>query len=151
VGRPIIAATFEVIIKDGIDFFHFPHIEKLMQNIGTWFEIAATDIERAKTFYETAFSVSFTLIEMDGNTMYMFEYDPQKTGCGGAIVQGEFNTPNADGTILYFHSTNIDGDLEKVAAAGGTVVMPNTSIGEFGSIGMFLDTEGNRIGLHANS
>jgi predicted enzyme related to lactoylglutathione lyase len=31
-----------------------------------WFEIAATDLERAKKFYESVFGVEFQLLEMPG-------------------------------------------------------------------------------------
>jgi predicted enzyme related to lactoylglutathione lyase len=39
--------------------------------------------------------------------------------------------------------------LSRVEAAGGSVVMPKTSIGENGYMAIFLDTEGNRVALHS--
>jgi predicted enzyme related to lactoylglutathione lyase len=40
--------------------------------------------------------------------------------------------------------------LDKVQAAGGKVIVPKTEISpEYGYMGVFLDTEGNRIGLHS--
>jgi predicted enzyme related to lactoylglutathione lyase len=39
--------------------------------------------------------------------------------------------------------------LGKVEAAGGKVLMDKISIGENGFIAFFLDTEGNRVGLHS--
>ncbi len=40
--------------------------------------------------------------------------------------------------------------LKKVEKAGGKVLLEKTSIGEFGFIGRFLDTEGNQVALHNN-
>ena len=39
--------------------------------------------------------------------------------------------------------------LDRVEGAGGKVVMPKTSIGENGFMALFLDTEGNKVGLHS--
>jgi predicted enzyme related to lactoylglutathione lyase len=44
---------------------------------------------------------------------------------------------------------DLSAPLGRVEAAGGKVVMPKTSIGEHGFCAMFLDTEGNRVGLHS--
>jgi predicted enzyme related to lactoylglutathione lyase len=41
--------------------------------------------------------------------------------------------------------------LARVEKAGGKSVMPKTSIGEYGFIGGFVDTEGNRLYLHSNT
>ena len=39
--------------------------------------------------------------------------------------------------------------LKRAADAGGTILMPLTDMGQMvGSIGFFLDSEGNRIGVH---
>jgi predicted enzyme related to lactoylglutathione lyase len=37
----------------------------------------------------------------------------------------------------------------RVEGAGGRVHRPRMSIGEYGFIGLVLDTEGNMIGLHS--
>jgi predicted enzyme related to lactoylglutathione lyase len=40
--------------------------------------------------------------------------------------------------------------LSKVEAAGGKVLVPKTEISpEYGFMGVFIDTEGNRVGLHS--
>ena len=38
---------------------------------------------------------------------------------------------------------------QRIEAAGGKVVQPKMNIGEFGFISIFIDTEGNTIGLHS--
>ena len=42
------------------------------------------------------------------------------------------------------------GILENVKNNSGEVINPKTSIGEYGFVGHFVDSEGNRIGLHSH-
>jgi predicted enzyme related to lactoylglutathione lyase len=44
---------------------------------------------------------------------------------------------------------NIENVLKKIERNGGKTLAPKSSIGEYGFIGLFEDTEGNRIGLHS--
>ena len=39
--------------------------------------------------------------------------------------------------------------VEMRDGAGGKVAMPKTSIGEHGYVGVFIDSEGNKVGLHS--
>ena len=41
--------------------------------------------------------------------------------------------------------------VDRVGNAGGNVIMPKSGIGENGFIALFLDTEGNKIGLYSES
>jgi len=56
-----------------------------------------------------------------------------------------------DGPLIYLNANpDVRGVLDKVEAAGGTVMMPKTEISpEYGFMALFMDTEGNRIGLHS--
>ena len=64
-----------------------------MTNPVTWFEIAATDLERAKTFYVAVFGVQCSFVDMPGSPMYMMGSDMAAPGAAGAIVKSENNTP----------------------------------------------------------
>jgi hypothetical protein len=123
-----------------------------MKHAISWFEIPATDIERAQKFYETIFGISMTAIDMPNMKMRMFPIDNPMEGIGGAIVDtGGFHKPSAtDGPLIY-----LDGNpdlrivLDKVEAAGGKVIVPRMEISpEYGDMGVFIDSEGNRIALH---
>ncbi len=57
-----------------------------MNNPVQWFEVAATDLERAKTFYSNVFNFEFQFVEMPGSSMYMFG-EPDKIGSAGSLVQ----------------------------------------------------------------
>jgi uncharacterized protein len=120
-----------------------------MTNKLTWFEIAVNDLDRAKKFYETVLDVSFTFFDTPGAPMYAFNADHTKGEIGGALVKSEDNSPSPQGTIVYFNSEDASFEAEKVEAAGGKLILPKMSIGDFGFIALFLDTEGNKIGLHS--
>jgi uncharacterized protein len=120
-----------------------------MNNPVQWLEIAATNLERAKVFYATVFNLEFYYIEMPDSKMYMFGQS-DGVGSSGCLVQGKGSNPSADGTIVYFSCEDVASTAAKVEEAGGQVIIPKTDIGEFGFFGQFIDTEGNRIGLHSN-
>lgn len=122
-----------------------------MRNPVNWFEIAATDLERAKNFYSNVFNAQFEFVDMPDNPMYMFAGDPQSPNAMGALVKSEHNQPSTEGTIIFFQCEDLAQEESRVAANGGQVIMPKTAIGEHGFIGQFIDTEGNRIGLHSQA
>ena len=45
-------------------------------NALNWFEIPATDISRAKSFYENVFEIKMEEMEMPGMKYAMFPFDP---------------------------------------------------------------------------
>ena len=123
-------------------------------NALNWFEIPVTDTARAKKFYETILDVSMEQADMMGMEMVMFPYDENPNGkVSGALVKSEYHKPSADGTLIYLNANpNIQDVEDRIAAAGGNVIMPRTLISEMvGYMAFFIDTEGNRIGLHASN
>ena len=124
-----------------------------MQHAISWFEIPSSDLKRAQQFYETIFGISLFPMDMEGIQMRMFPVDDPATGIGGAVVYSEgFHTPTAtDGVLIYLNGNpDLQSVLGKVEAAGGKILLPKTQIApEYGYMGIFLDTEGNRIGLHS--
>jgi len=121
-----------------------------MRNPVNWFEIAANDLERAKNFYASVFDATFEFVDMPDNPMYMFAGNHESPNAMGALVKSEQNNPSNEGTIIYFECENLAAEESRVNENGGQVIMPKTSIGEFGFIAQFIDTEGNRIGIHSN-
>ncbi len=116
----------------------------------SWFEIPTLKIERAQAFYERVLETKMNEFE-DENPMLVFTNRDQ-AGVGGALVQRDFQQPSDAGTIVYL---SCDGDLnvviERVVAAGGTVLLPKTPVpGGFGHFCCIQDTEGNHVGLHSN-
>lgn len=122
-----------------------------MNNPVNWFEIATVDLNRAKNFYKNVFNAEFEHISMPGTEMEMFKMggEAQNYG-GGALVKTEDNTPSTEGTIIYFSCKDVSEEASRVEGAGGKLLFPKMSIGDFGFISQFIDTEGNRIGLHSS-
>jgi predicted enzyme related to lactoylglutathione lyase len=122
-------------------------------NVLTWFEIPVTDTERAKTFYETILDIEMVK-RADGNDeAVFFPFDPNVVQATSGRITGvsktERNSPSGNGTIVYINaSPGIQTVLDKVVQAGGKIIAPKTLI-PAGYIAIIIDTEGNKIGLHA--
>ncbi len=123
-------------------------------NALNWFEIPAADTERAKAFYEEILDISLNTVNMAGMVMSMFPSGAGGSGkVGGALVKSEYHSPSMVGTMVYLNANpDIQTVLDRVEEAGGEVIMARTLIDEqTGYMAFFQDTEGNRIGLHANN
>lgn len=119
-------------------------------NTAVWFEIPATEFNRAVKFYHDILDVEIVEEEMSGVKMGLFPHD-DKTTVSGAIVHGVDFKPTSEGSIVYLNGGNdLANALSKVEEAGGKVIIPKTHLGdEIGYIAHFIDTEGNRIGIHS--
>jgi uncharacterized protein len=123
-------------------------------NAINWFEISVADIHRSKKFYETIFNTKFGDIEeMMGMQMSFLPIDQMSGKVGGGLVQSQSHVPSKDGVVLYLNGNpDLDIVLSKVEAAGGKVIMPKTKISdEVGHMAFFIDSEGNKMGLHSNN
>jgi uncharacterized protein len=124
-----------------------------MDNAISWFEIPTIDLARAEKFYGAIFGISFFPLDLPNIKMRMFPINDQATQVGGALVSsGGFHKPSAtDGPLIYLNANpDVQLVLDKVAAAGGSVVVPKTQISEeHGYMAVIVDTEGNRIALHS--
>ena len=123
-----------------------------MASAVNWFHIPASDMERAKTFYETI--CGFSLEKMEGPPnmqMWAFPADWRSGEIGGAIVSGEGAVPSGAGTMVFLNANpDLQAVLDRVEGAGGKILMPKTAIGmDAGFSAMIADTEGNTVGLHS--
>ena len=121
-----------------------------MKNAISWFEIPASDYERAKKFYATVLETEITDSPMPEMKYGVFKYDHDKQGVGGGLVEMKGYNPSPEGVTVYLPGgDDLSTPLARVEAAGGKIVMPKTNIGENGFIAQFIDTEGNRLALHS--
>ena len=123
-------------------------------NILTWIEIPISDTKRAKKFYETILDIEM-VVRADGNDeAVFFPYNPaviQATSgrITGVLSKTNRNNPSANGTLVYINaSPDIQKVLDKVEKAGGKIIVPKTKMNA-GFIAIILDSEGNKVGLHA--
>jgi uncharacterized protein len=123
------------------------------QSVISWFEIPAEDIERAATFYETLFDVQLAAMDMPNIKMRTFPVTDMQNHISGAIVhtQGFHQPSGTHGVLIYLNGNpDLQHILDKVEPTGGKIFLPKTEISpEHGFMAIFIDTEGNRIGLHS--
>lgn len=120
-------------------------------NAVAWFDIYVDDLERAVEFYETVFAQKLEKMgDPTGESQMMsFPADMNSYGAAGALTKSEHASPGIGGTIIYFASQDCAVEQGRVAAAGGKVIRPKFSIGEFGWVALCQDTEGNMFGLNS--
>jgi predicted enzyme related to lactoylglutathione lyase len=120
-------------------------------NAVAWFDIYVSDMERAIAFYQTVLDQKLEkMSDPTGEThMMAFSADMASYGASGALVKSEYAGPGAGGTMVYFSSEDCSIEEARVEAAGGKVVRPKFSIGEFGWVTICEDTEGNMFGLNS--
>jgi uncharacterized protein len=118
----------------------------------SWFEIPATDLDRATKFYETLFDVQLAVMDTPNLKMRTFPVTDMMNHISGAVVYSGFHKPSGtDGVLIYLNGNpDVQHILDKVEAAGGKIMVPKTEISpEYGYMAVMIDTEGNRIGLHS--
>ena len=121
-------------------------------NMVVWFEIPVSDMERAKKFYETVFEVEINIVDFGGLLMGWFPDRGDAHGANGTLIKQESYIPSQEGALVYFNSDDVQNEISRVEAAGGSVFQPKTQISpEHGYMAVFIDTEGNRIALHSGA
>lgn len=121
----------------------------IMQNPLRWFEIATTDLERAVRFYQTVFATELRRETCGDIAMAIFPYaEPYPSGALVAMPQLQ---PRDNGTLIYLDGgDDLNAVLARIPAAGGQVVMEKTDLGnDIGHIALFIDSEGNRVGVYS--
>lgn len=118
-------------------------------NLVNWFEIPVSDLQRAMAFYEKVLEADLSPHEMGPLKMAWFPMHQGAPGAAGSLVQGDTYIPSHEGSMVYFTVADLDAALARVEAAGGKVLNPKTSIGEYGFVAHLEDTEGNRVALHS--
>ena len=116
-----------------------------------WFEIATTDLNRAQRFYETVLGSTLRREPMGTGEGAVFPYAPGD-GVGGALVGGaQAGATGSGGCLVYLNAgASLEAVLARVPSAGGQVALPSQALPPgMGFFAHILDTEGNRVGLHA--
>lgn len=122
-------------------------------NTFAWIEIPVNDMDRAVAFYETVFRVELKQVDFGGLLMAWFPNAGEDTpGATGTLIKQDTYVPSQEGPLVYFHSHDVQNELNRVEAAGGKIYQPKTQISpEHGFMAVFIDSEGNRIALHSSN
>ena len=120
-------------------------------NAVNWFEIPVRDLERAQAFYEKLLDKALRREAMGPQTLAVIPYDSAQ-GVGGALIAGvHIPDPSPNGTLVYLNAEpSLDAAVERAVAAGGRIATPRVELpAGMGCFAHVIDTEGNRVGLHA--
>lgn len=118
-----------------------------MEKLVTWVEIPAENFGRAVKFYTHILKIEFEV----------YEYETEKMACfptgEGAISYGQGFHPSANGTLVSLNrGKDLDATIERIVDLGGKIIQPKTKIEaeNRGYFALFLDSEGNRVGLYGD-
>jgi predicted enzyme related to lactoylglutathione lyase len=124
----------------------------MKHNMVGWFEIPVNDMNRAKTFYEAVFKVEISIHDFGGMQMGWFPDRGNVIGAQGTLIKQNTYIPSKEGTLVYFICDDLQNALDRVEASGGKIYQKKTQISpEHGYMGVFIDSEGNRVALHSNN
>lgn len=115
-----------------------------------WYDIPASDLDRAVRFYSSVLAAPVTKEIVGGvPTAWLPTEDGEVMGCI-CVVPGF--KPSPDGVMIYFGvSGRLRAAVAAVRANGGTVQTDVHSIGQHGFRAEVLDSEGNCIALHSET
>ena len=118
-----------------------------------WFEIPCVDIDRAQAFYEALLQQGLQREAYAGPGMQMAVFPASgDDAVRGALQAGPgVAVPSQSGTVIYLHIEEaLDAVLARAAALNSRVLVPKTLLPDgMGCFAHVLDSEGNRVGLHA--
>lgn len=119
-------------------------------NVPVWFEIPVSDFDRAVKFYEQVFEVKLSAQQIGDTQLAVFPYRSEQ-GTTGCVMSGPDLQPGGQGTLVYLNADPaLDPVLDRVWGAGGRIVTPRTALPPgMGYYASFIDSEGNRVGIHA--
>lgn len=119
-----------------------------------WFEIPVADMDRAVRFYEalTGQSLKREAFGGPGQELAVFPAD-NDDDVHGALFKGPAMQPAAHGTLVYLNAgETLEPWLSRVETAGGRVVVPKVTLPDgMGCFAHIIDSEGNRVGIHAQA
>ncbi len=122
----------------------------LQKNPVNWFEIPVNDMIRAKEFYEYVLRIELVINEAGHPEMAWFPAKLNGPGATGTLVKAKSYIPSHSGCMVYFGVDDMDDSLQRIQEKGGKILNPKMSIGEYGFVCHFEDSEGNRVALHSN-
>jgi predicted enzyme related to lactoylglutathione lyase len=118
-----------------------------MKNLISWVEIPATDFHRAVGFYSRVLETKFEVFDCESEKMACFP------GGEGAISFAPGFLPSENGVLVSFNAgDDLDNTMKRVVENGGRIVQPKTKIEveNRGWFSIFIDSEGNKVGLYGD-
>lgn len=125
-------------------------ITSTMKNSISIIEIPTSDFSRAVAFYQDILNIKIDEIKLGELKMGLFPNNGESTSV--QLINGADYKPSINGTIVYLNGgNNLQTVADKIEAAGGKIVAPKTEIGsDMGFFALFIDSEGNKLGLYSS-
>jgi predicted enzyme related to lactoylglutathione lyase len=123
--------------------------EKEMKSSIAIFEIPSKKIDQSIKFYETILGIKIEKMELQGMKMGIFPTEGQHVT--GLIIEAEGYEPSSNGVTIYLNAgENLQTSLDKITQNGGKILVPKTPhADQNGFFAIFIDNEGNRLGLNS--
>lgn len=119
-----------------------------LHNRVVWFDLPVADLDRASRFYQGVLGCGVHAEDADG---FRFSVIEHQEGNGGCLIPNAKEVTADRGPLLYF---NVEGRLRaaiaQVRQQGGSVLQDAHPIAPYGWRAVVIDSEGNRIALHAS-
>lgn len=117
------------------------------QNRVVWFDIPVADLERAAAFYRGVLGITVHVEKTPGFSFGVLQHDE---GNGGCLVPKPGEITGSGGVLVYLNANGrLREALRQAEAHGGKVVEPAHALGPHGFRAIIIDSEGNRVALHA--
>ena len=120
-----------------------------MSHSFVWVDIPVMDLDRAMRFYSAVLGSS---VNKAGGPGFVFGLLPHTDNdVGGCLyTPTEDNAPSKLGPLVYLNAEGrLSQAVDAVAAHGGQVLQAVHQIGPHGYRAIVVDSEGNRVALHA--
>lgn len=116
-----------------------------MEKLISWVEIPAENFDRAVKFYNTILNLKLETENCGDDKMACFP-----TG-EGAVFSKPGSKPSQNGVIINLDvKDKLDETIQKIEENGGKIVKQKTKMesGGQGHFALFIDSEGNKLGLN---
>jgi len=120
-----------------------------MSNTFVWVDIPVRDLDRAIAFYAAVTGRPVDKVGGPGFAFGLFPHEGNQVG--GCLVASEGHAqPALGGPLVYIDASGrLDAAVAAAQAAGGRVLQARHSIAPNGFRAVIVDSEGNRVALHA--
>lgn len=120
-----------------------------MKSIVSIVEIPATKISRAIEFYQSILNIKIEHLDFPEMQMGLFPTEEQ--AIIAVLMQAEGYSPSPNGVTIYLDGgDDLQIILDKVEKNGGKIIVPKSPhADDSGYFALFIDTEGNKLGLHS--
>ncbi len=118
-----------------------------MEKLISWFEIPTENLERAVKFYHNVLDLNLEIEDCGEEKMACFPNGE------GALSFAPGFKPSKNGVLVSINTgKKLDSTIQSIKKNGGTIVQSKTKIlaEERGYFALFVDCEGNKLGLHGD-